>query len=71
MRDFVTANQALAEATLKGMVLSSKATIWFQSRMLCLLPHMPGRDRMIERITEPVRRAATAITPAVVLNLDR
>ncbi|MFI9813354.1 FAD-dependent monooxygenase [Saccharothrix variisporea] len=61
MRDFVTANQALAEANLKGMVLSSKAKIWFQTRMLRLLPHLPGRDRVIERITEPIRRAATAI----------
>ncbi|NUT96660.1 MAG: NAD-binding protein [Saccharothrix sp.] len=62
MRDFVTANQALAETNLKGMVLSSKAKIWFQTRMLRLIPHLPGRDRMVERITEPIRRAATAIT---------
>ncbi|NUT99599.1 MAG: NAD-binding protein [Saccharothrix sp.] len=62
MRDFVTANQALAETNLKGMVLSSKAKIWFQTRVLRLLPHLPGRDRVVERITEPIRRAATAIT---------
>ncbi|MEU5696671.1 FAD-dependent monooxygenase [Actinosynnema sp. NPDC020468] len=62
MRPFVTANQALADRNLKGMVLGSAAQIWFQTRMLRLIPHLPGREKMIERITAPIREAATAIT---------
>ncbi|MEV7801351.1 FAD-dependent monooxygenase [Microbispora sp. NPDC088329] len=62
MRHFVEENQKLAANNLKGMVLKSKAQIRFQMLMLRLMPHLPGKDRMIERVTEPIRRAATAIT---------
>ncbi|MEU7742206.1 FAD-dependent monooxygenase [Nonomuraea sp. NPDC049158] len=62
MRAFVDANQQLGPANVKGMVLPSRAVIWFQTRMLRLLPHLPGRDRMIDRVTGPMARAATAIT---------
>ncbi len=62
MRAFVDANQKLGPANVKGMVLPSRAVIWFQTRMLRLLPHLPGRDRMIDRVTGPMTRAATAIT---------
>jgi 2-polyprenyl-6-methoxyphenol hydroxylase-like FAD-dependent oxidoreductase len=62
MRPFVAANQLLAERNLKGMVLSSAAQIRFQTLMLRLMPRLPGRERMIRRVTEPIRRAATAIT---------
>ncbi|MFG1681319.1 FAD-dependent monooxygenase [Nonomuraea sp. NPDC049269] len=62
MRGFVDANQKLGPANVKGMVLPSRAVIWFQTRMIKLLPHLPGRDRMIDRIAGPMARAATAIT---------
>ncbi|WBB75076.1 FAD-dependent monooxygenase [Micromonospora sp. WMMD1128] len=62
MRPFVAANQALAERNLKGMVLGSAGQIRFQTLMLRLLPRLPGRERMISRVAEPIRRAATAIT---------
>lgn len=62
LRDFVTANQALAERNLKGMVLGSRAQIWFQTRMLRLMPRLPGREKMLERVTAPIREAANAIT---------
>lgn len=55
-------NQKLAEGNLRGMVLKSAAQIRFQMLMLRLMPHLPGRNRMIERVTEPIRKAATAIT---------
>ncbi|MEV4456424.1 FAD-dependent monooxygenase [Microbispora sp. NPDC049633] len=62
MRHFAEENQKLAANNLKGMVLKSATQIKFQMLMLRLMPHLPGRNRMIERITEPIRRAATAIT---------
>ncbi|WP_346105362.1 FAD-dependent monooxygenase [Nonomuraea maheshkhaliensis] len=62
LRPFVEANQALGPTNIKGMVSGSRAALWFQLRMMRLLPHLPGRDRMIERITGPIARAANAIS---------
>ncbi|GAA4577585.1 FAD-dependent monooxygenase [Planotetraspora kaengkrachanensis] len=62
MRPFVEENQKLAEGNLKGMVLKSAGQIRFQMGMLRLMPHLPGKERMIKRVTEPIRKAATAIT---------
>ncbi|MFF4128604.1 FAD-dependent monooxygenase [Microbispora rosea] len=62
LRHFVEENQKLAASNLKGMVLKSAAQIRFQMLMLRLMPHLPGKNRMIERVTEPIRKAATAIT---------
>ncbi|MCK2214866.1 FAD-dependent monooxygenase [Actinomadura sp. ATCC 31491] len=62
LRAFAEANQALAEPNLKGMVVPSRLALWFQLRMIRLLPHLPGRDRMIERVAGPIHRAANAIT---------
>ncbi|WP_327087955.1 FAD-dependent monooxygenase [Nonomuraea sp. NBC_01738] len=62
MRPFVAANQALGPANLRGMVLPSRFMVWFQLTMMKLLPHLPGKDRTIERITGPIREAASAIT---------
>ncbi|MED7927924.1 FAD-dependent monooxygenase [Nonomuraea sp. LP-02] len=61
LRGFVTANQALADANLKGMVIPSRFALWFQLAMIRLLPRLPGRDRMVERIAGPIHRAANAI----------
>ncbi|WP_327585953.1 FAD-dependent monooxygenase [Nonomuraea sp. NBC_00507] len=62
LRGFVAANQALAEANLKGMVIPSRLALWIQIKMIKLLPHLPGRDRMVERIAGPIHRAANAIS---------
>ncbi|MFB9628256.1 FAD-dependent monooxygenase [Nonomuraea helvata] len=62
MRPFVEANQALGPANVKGMVIGSRAALWFQLKMIKLLPHLPGRDRMIDRIAGPIHRAANAIS---------
>ncbi|GAA4933130.1 2-polyprenyl-6-methoxyphenol hydroxylase-like FAD-dependent oxidoreductase [Nonomuraea thailandensis] len=62
LRPFVAANQALGPANVKGMVIGSRAALWFQLRMMRLLPRLPGRNRMIERITGPIFRAANAVT---------
>ncbi|MFC4108871.1 FAD-dependent monooxygenase [Micromonospora zhanjiangensis] len=61
LRDFVARNQALAPNNLRGMVLRSRAGVWASTRMIRLMPHLPGRDRMVRRVTEPIRRAASGI----------
>ncbi|MEV0386190.1 FAD-dependent monooxygenase [Nonomuraea sp. NPDC050643] len=62
LRPFVEANQALGPANVKGMVIDSKAALWIQLKLMRLLPRLPGRDRMIERVTGPIHRAANAIS---------
>ncbi|MEV0196492.1 FAD-dependent monooxygenase [Nonomuraea sp. NPDC050691] len=62
MRPFVEANQKLGPANLKGMVMGSRFAIRFQLFMIRLLPHLPGRDRMVERVAGAIHRAANAIT---------
>lgn len=61
MRDFVMQNQGLAASNLQGMALKSNAQIWFQTQMIRLLPHLPGKDRIIGRVADAIHRAATAI----------
>ncbi|MEV4291330.1 FAD-dependent monooxygenase [Nonomuraea bangladeshensis] len=61
LRDFVAANQALADANLKGMVIPSRFALWFQLAMIRLIPRLPGRDRMVERVAGPIHKAANAI----------
>ncbi|GAA3700418.1 FAD-dependent monooxygenase [Nonomuraea antimicrobica] len=62
LRPFVTANQALGPANLKGMVIGSRVALWFQLTMLRLMPRLPGRERMVERIAGPIARAANAVS---------
>ncbi|MEZ7130585.1 FAD-dependent monooxygenase [Nonomuraea sp. AD125B] len=61
LRDFVAANQALADANLNGMVIPSRFALWFQLAMIRLIPRLPGRDRMVERVAGPIHKAANAI----------
>ncbi len=44
------------------MVLQSRTQIWFQTQMIRLLPYLPGKERIIGRVTEAIHTAATAIT---------
>jgi len=62
MRPFVEQNQRLAPENLKGMVLRSRPQIWFQTQMIRLLPHLPGKDKIIGRIADAIHSAAAAIT---------
>jgi hypothetical protein len=43
------------------MVLKSSAQIWFQMQMIRILPHLPGKERIIGRVADMIRQAATAI----------
>lgn len=61
VRPYVAQNQQLAPGNLKGMVLQSQAQIWFQIQMIRLLPYLPGKRRIIGRVTQAIHQAATAI----------
>ena len=61
MRPFAERNQELGPANIKRMVLRSKARVWFSMRGLSLMSHMPGKERMMAKVMEPLHRAANAI----------
>lgn len=61
MRGYVERNQKLAFGNLKGMVMHSQWQIWFQTQMVRLLPYLPGKQRIVGRVTDAIHEAATAI----------
>jgi 2-polyprenyl-6-methoxyphenol hydroxylase-like FAD-dependent oxidoreductase len=62
MREFVEINQKMGPTNIKRMVLRSRAGVWLSMKMLSLLWKLPTKDKMIEKVTEPINRAANAIT---------
>ncbi len=62
MRPFAEQNQALAKTALRGILPQSSAFAWFNTRMIKLLPHLPGRNRVLEQLERPIRAAANALT---------
>ena len=62
MRPFAEQNQALAKNALRGILPQSRAFAWFNTRMIKLLPYLPGRDRVLEQMERPIRAAANALT---------
>ncbi|EOD58674.1 FAD-dependent monooxygenase [Amycolatopsis vancoresmycina] len=61
MRPFIEKNQALAKTALRGIIPQSRAFAWFNTRMIRLLPHLPGRNRVLEQMSRPIREAANAL----------
>ncbi|MFI7419523.1 FAD-dependent monooxygenase [Nonomuraea sp. NPDC049684] len=61
MREFVRVNQELGPVNVRGMVMGSRLALWFQLRMLKLLPYLPGKEKVVERIAGAIHRAAVAI----------
>ncbi len=61
MRPYIEKNQALAKTALRGILPQSRAFAWFNTRMIKLMPHLPGRNRVLEQMARPVREAANAL----------
>lgn len=61
LRGFVAKNQALAARNLKGMVVGSAFGVWMQTRLMKLLPHLPGHRAIIGRVADTIHEAATAV----------
>ncbi|RSN44184.1 FAD-dependent oxidoreductase [Amycolatopsis sp. WAC 04197] len=61
MRPYVEKNQALAKTALRGIIPQSRAFAWFNTRMIKLMPYLPGRNRVLEQMARPVREAANAL----------
>ncbi|MEV4807358.1 FAD-dependent monooxygenase [Nonomuraea sp. NPDC049421] len=61
MRPFAETNQALGPANIKRMVLSSRSQVRMSMLMLRLADLLPGKDRIMAKVVEPIHRAATAI----------
>ncbi|WP_410674013.1 FAD-dependent monooxygenase [Amycolatopsis sp. cmx-4-68] len=61
MRPFIEKNQALAKTALRGIIPQSRAFAWFNTRMIKLMPYLPGRNRVLEQMARPIREAANAL----------
>lgn len=61
MRPYIEKNQALAKTALRGIIPSSRAFAWFNTRMIKLMPYLPGRNRVLEQMARPIREAANAL----------
>jgi len=61
MRPFIEKNQALAKTALRGILPQSRAFAWFNTRMIKLMPYLPGRNRVLEQMARPIREAANAL----------
>jgi len=62
MRPFVARNQALGPANVKRMVMRTRGQVRMSMALLGLLHRMPGKERMMAKVIEPIHKAATAIT---------
>ncbi|MGW5720991.1 FAD-dependent monooxygenase [Amycolatopsis sp. NPDC003865] len=62
MRPYIEKNQALAKTALRGIIPQSRAFAWINTRMIKLMPYLPGRNRVLEQMARPVREAANALT---------
>ncbi|MFD5095153.1 FAD-dependent monooxygenase [Amycolatopsis thailandensis] len=61
MRPYIEKNQALAETALRGIIPRSRMFAWINTRMIKLMPYLPGRNRVLEQMARPVREAANAL----------
>ncbi|MGE7385760.1 FAD-dependent monooxygenase [Streptomyces sp. NPDC004126] len=62
MRPFVDENQKLGPANIKHMVMRTRGQVWIQLKLLALMNRLPGKEKMMAKVLEPIHRAANAIT---------
>jgi 2-polyprenyl-6-methoxyphenol hydroxylase-like FAD-dependent oxidoreductase len=62
MRSFVEKNQQIGRDGIARMVSSSRLQNWFGTQFMKLLPKLPWREAMVEKIVGPIQAAAKAIT---------
>ncbi|WP_407838309.1 hypothetical protein ACE1OC_21135 [Streptomyces sp. DSM 116496] len=62
MRRFAEENQKLGPSNIKHMVMRTKRQISIQLTVLSLLGRLPGKQRMMAKVMEPIQKAANSIT---------
>ncbi|MEV4173745.1 FAD-dependent monooxygenase [Nonomuraea sp. NPDC049709] len=61
LRPYVELNQQLGRDVVKQLVPSTPLRAWAQLAMMRMMPYMPGKARVMEKIMKPIREAANAI----------
>jgi 2-polyprenyl-6-methoxyphenol hydroxylase-like FAD-dependent oxidoreductase len=61
MRGFVEHNQRLGQEFAREMIQARKISIWFQNQMMRMLPYLPWKNLIMQRILDQIGRAANAI----------
>lgn len=62
LRPFVARNQKLGPDNVKRMVMRTRNQVRMSMAMLSVVNRLPGKDRIMAKVVEPIHRAATAIT---------
>ncbi|MFJ7267223.1 FAD-dependent monooxygenase [Streptomyces sp. NPDC099050] len=62
MRRFAEENQKLGPSNIKHMVMRTKRQISIQLTLLSLLDLLPGKERMVNKVMEPIQKVANSIT---------
>ncbi|MFD8087053.1 FAD-dependent monooxygenase [Kitasatospora sp. NPDC059722] len=62
VRPFAEQNQKLGPANVKRMVMRTSGQVRFSMAMLSLMARLPGKERIMAKLIEPIHKAATAIT---------
>ncbi|MFI5861396.1 FAD-dependent monooxygenase [Streptomyces sp. NPDC051546] len=62
MRRFAEENQKLGPSNIKHMVMRTKRQISIQLTLLSVLGRLPGKERMMAKVMEPIQKAANSIT---------
>ncbi|MFZ3498822.1 FAD-dependent monooxygenase [Streptomyces sp. 5.8] len=62
MRAFAEENQKLGPSNIKHMVMRTKRQISIQLTVLSLLGRLPGKERMMAKVMQPIQKAANSIT---------
>jgi 2-polyprenyl-6-methoxyphenol hydroxylase-like FAD-dependent oxidoreductase len=61
MRPFVVRNQKLGPDNVKRMVMRTKGQVRASMAVLSVVNRLPGKDRIMAKVIEPIHRAANAI----------
>ncbi|MGP3959846.1 FAD-dependent monooxygenase [Nonomuraea sp. 3N208] len=62
MHAFVELNQELGRDVAEQLVPATRFRAWLQLTMMRMMPYMPGKARVMEKMMKPIREAANAIT---------
>ncbi|WP_328299662.1 hypothetical protein OG389_18990 [Streptomyces sp. NBC_00435] len=62
MRHFAEQNRKLGPSNIKHMVMRTKRQISIRLAILSVLGRLPGKERMMAKVMEPIQKAANSIT---------
>ncbi|SHE96308.1 FAD-dependent monooxygenase [Streptoalloteichus hindustanus] len=62
MRGYVELNQKLGQEAARQMVPATRWQAWLRGVSMRMMPYLPGKDRIMEKVMKSMREAANGIT---------